>query len=260
MRPHRRRRRLFPELAGLCRALAAAPALVEHLAHHGKALGAALFGRELIIVHRVVPAFLGHGMVAGPQLRFARLIGVVAGVEQTVQKRAVQRGRAGPRVDDHAVDAVRVQRHLHGGSQKPFRHGAAGRAFIGLRHLHGGEHRQVAPALLGAQGPGLQVFCFLRRDRMLCPRGGPVRLVGRSFQRHQDPGVQLEGIVDGVHQRPEALLVLALIERCHSPLYCRTARTQRPVFRQLFAVCRAHRAQPQPCRTIFCHCIHHSFR
>ena len=32
-------------------------------------------------------------MVAGPQLRFARLIGVVAGVEQTVQKRAVQRGR-----------------------------------------------------------------------------------------------------------------------------------------------------------------------
>lgn len=29
-------------------------------------------------MHRVVPAFLGHGMVAGPQLRFARLIGVVA--------------------------------------------------------------------------------------------------------------------------------------------------------------------------------------
>ena len=210
-------------------------------------------------MHRVVPAALGHGPVPGPQLLFARLAGVVAGMEQAVKERAVQRGRACPRVDDYAVDVVGVQRRLHGGRQKHFGHGAAGGALVGLRCPHRGEEGQIAPALLGVQGPERQILGLLRRDGVLGPRSRAVRLVGRGFQRHQHPGVQLEGIVDGVHQRPEALLVLALIKRSHCPLYGGAACAQRPILRQLFAVCRAHRAQPQPCCSILCHSIHHSF-
>ena len=83
----------FPELAGLCRRLLRQPG--PRRASRPSWQGprrSPLQQADNSASRR--PKFLSRpAWLPAPQLRFARLVGVVAGMEQTVQKRAVQRGR-----------------------------------------------------------------------------------------------------------------------------------------------------------------------
>ena len=189
----------------------------------------------------------------------SRLLRVVARVEQAVEQGLIQCGRVAPRVDDHAVDVRRIQHQFHGVLQGVVRHGAGRRAAVHTGRSAGGEQRQPGTVLV-FQGPERKPSGLLLRDGVLGPGGRGGRRARGRLQRHQNMGLQLQRVVQGPHQGPEALLVLPVIQPLDRLLDCRAAGAAGAVaHRRARVPAAAHRAEAHPAVCSSCHCMFPAF-
>ena len=239
--------------------LPGAPALINAVRQQRQPAEIALSGCIVIVLCCVCPVLFSGSFPAGFQLVIPRLVRVMLCVQQTVEQRAVQRGRVAPRVQHHAVDALGGQRQLHGILQGIIRHGPGRGAAVGAGGGAGSEQRQPCAAFVVAQGPQLQPLRLSGRHRVLRPRCRNVMNGQRRLQRYQNMGLHFQRIVQCAHQGPETFLVLPLVKVFHRLLIGRAAGTRRAVGRCLqAALCTAHRAEADASVCSSCHRAHHS--